>query len=37
MTKQDEIRKWEKYKRRLSKWIKKVDRHIMKLKRKHYS
>jgi len=33
MTKQDEIRKWKKYKRRLEKWIKKVGTHISKLER----
>ena len=37
MTKQDEIRQWEKYRRRLSKWMKKVDRHIKKLKQRRYS
>ena len=37
MIKQNEIRQWEKYRRRLAKWIKKVDRHIAKLKQKRYS
>jgi hypothetical protein len=37
MTKQDEIRQWERYKRRLEKWMKRVNEHIAKLKRKHYS
>ena len=33
MTKQDEIRKWVKYRRRLFKWLKRVDKHIVKLRR----
>ena len=37
MTKQNEIRKWEKYRRRLTKWLKRVDRHISKLKQQRYS
>ena len=37
MTKQDEIRKWEKYRRRLAKWLKRVDRYIVKLKQQRYN
>lgn len=37
MTKQDEIRKWKRYRSRLSKWLKRVDRHISKLIQRHYS
>lgn len=37
MTKQDEIRKWEKYRRRVAKWLKRVERHIKKLKQQHYN
>ena len=37
MTKQNEIRKWEKYRRRLAKWLKRVDKHIAKLKQRRYS
>ena len=37
MTKQDEVRKWTRYRARLAKWLKKVDNHIKKLKQKHYS
>ena len=37
MIKQDEIRKWERYKRRLAKWLKRVDRHISKLKQQRYN
>ena len=37
MTKQDEIRKWVKYRARLAKWLKRVDRHIEKLKGLRYS
>lgn len=33
MTNQEEIRYWVKYKRYLTKWIAKVDKHIKKLKR----
>tara|TARA_R110000824_G_scaffold290832_2_gene479294 strand:+ start:1347 stop:1463 length:117 start_codon:yes stop_codon:yes gene_type:complete len=33
MLKQDEIRRWKKYKRRLEKWIKRVGNHISKLER----
>ncbi len=33
MTKQDEIRRWKKYRRRLAKWIKRVDKHIIKLEK----
>ena len=31
MTNQDNIRKWKKYKLRLDKWIKHVDKYIIKL------
>jgi len=31
MRKQDQIRYWKKYKRRLDKWIKYVDKYIIKL------
>lgn len=33
MNKQKQIRYWEKYKKYLLKWVKKIDRHILKLKR----
>ena len=33
MTKQDEIRKWKKYRTRLAKWIKRVDKYISKLEK----
>ena len=37
MIKANEIRYWEKYRKYLSKCVKRVDRHIQKLKRKRYS
>ena len=33
MTKQDEIRKWIRYRARIAKWLKRVENHIKKLKR----
>ena len=35
MTKQDKIREWKRYRRRLEKWIKKVDRYITKLEKRN--
>jgi hypothetical protein len=35
MRKQDKIRQWKKYRRRLGKWIKKVDKYILKLEREY--